>query len=73
MSLISHCKDDSNTSRGTAGQVEGVFQQNKPGSVTDNRTQHVEQETKESMGYALDTAERGERLIQNNLGRANHN
>ena len=41
-------------------------------SITITPTTQKEKEATESMGPALDTAERGERLLQNTLGRTNH-
>ena len=43
-----------------------------PPSTPITPTTQKEKETTESMGPALDTAERGERLLQNTLGRVNH-
>ena len=43
----------------------------QPG-ITPKPTTQKEKEATESMGPALDTAERGERLLQNTLGRTDH-
>ena len=43
-----------------------------PVSITTTPTTQKVKEATESKGYALDTAERGERLLQNNLRQVNH-
>ena len=88
MPFISHFKDDRNTSRATDRSLEGPsvfielnFDYNTqktakpstcPASITITPTIQKEKEATESMGPALDTAERGERLLQNTLGRTDH-